>query len=144
MHSARAEDSVVSKFKRLTDEAWKEVKTRPKYLFCFICLLVSRLIAVLFSVYLQLWIMSFEKSGVLSSKEESDSIYMRVVTGALISILVVAPVFGIVSDKSDPRVIVPTSFFVRGLIAFMFQYVDNPKDWHAYVLCVTMIVVSVV
>ena len=80
----------------------------------------------------------------LASKQESDAIYMRVVTGALISILVVAPVFGFVSDKADPRVIVPSSFFVRGVIAFMFQYIDNPNDWHSYVLCVTMIVVSVV
>ena len=105
---------------------------------------MSRLIAVLFSVYLQLWIMSFQKSGVLSSTEESDAIYMKVVAGALISILVVAPFFGIVSDNADPRVIVPSTFFVRGIIAFTFQYIENPKDWHAYVLCVTMIVVSVV
>ena len=124
------------KFRFLTSKSWQEIKQRPKYFFCFICLLVSRLIAVLFSVYLQLWIMSFQKSGVLSSTEESDAIYMKVVAGALI--------FGFVSDNADPRVIVPSTFFVRGIIAFTFQYIDNPKDWHAYVLCVTMIVVSVV
>ena len=136
--------TVIGKFKYLTSEACNEVLERPKYIFCFICLLVSRLIAVLFSVYLQLWVMSFQQSGVLASKEESDAIYMRVVTGALVSILVVAPVFGFVSDKADPRIIVPSSFFVRGVISFMFQYIDNPNDWHAYMLCVTMIVVSVV
>ena len=69
---------------------------------------------------------------------------MRVVTGALISVLIVAPAFGFISDKADPRVIVPASFFVRGAIAFNFQYIDNPKDWHAYILCVTMIVISVI
>ena len=112
--------TVIGKFKYLTSEALNEVLERPKYIFCFVCLLVSRLIAVLFSVYLQLWVMSFQQSGVLASKEESDAIYMRVVTGALVSILVVAPVFGFVSDKADPRIIVPSSFFVRGVIAFMF------------------------
>ena len=46
-------------FRSLTNEAWEDIKLMKKYLFCFICLLVSRLIVVLFSVYLQLWVMSF-------------------------------------------------------------------------------------
>ena len=110
----------MGKFRRLTAECWEEIKLKKKYMFCFVCLLVSRLIVVLFSVYLQLWVMSFQQTGVLSSKEEADGIYMRVMTGALISIMVVAPIFGFVSDKSDPRIIVPASFFTRGLIAFSF------------------------
>ena len=58
-HDNSSEMTVLVKFKYLTSEAGKEVWERPKYIFCFICLLVSRLIAVLFSVYLQLWVMSF-------------------------------------------------------------------------------------
>ena len=106
--------------------------------------MVSRLMSVLFSVYLQLWVMSFEKSGVLSSKEESDAIYMRVVSGALIAILFVAPIFGFMSDKSDPRVIVPASFLIRGLVSVSFGFITDPRDWHAYALCILMIVVSII
>ena len=132
------------KFKFLSSKCWEEMKEKPKYFFCFICLFVTRLITVLFSVYLQLWVISFQKSGVLSSTEESDKIYMQVIAGALFSILLVAPVFGFVSDKADPRVIMPSTFFVRGVITFLFSYIDNPNNWHAYFICVTMIVLSVI
>ena len=41
-----------AKFKSLSKSAWHECKRRPKYIFCFICLLVSRLMNVLFAVYI--------------------------------------------------------------------------------------------
>lgn len=132
------------KFRSLSEEAWNEVKSRPKYTFCFICLLVTRLVSVLFSVYMQLWVMSFVKSGVISSEEEGDRIYMTIVGFAMAATLVVAPAFGLLSDKADPRVIVPTSFFLRGMIAFSFRFIDDPTELHAYILSITMIVVSVI
>ena len=64
--------------------------------------------------------MSFEKSGVLATTKDADDIYMRIISGALLSVLIVAPLFGFVSDKADPRVIIPFVFFVRGLISFAF------------------------
>ena len=144
IEEANSDITFWERFRSLTKEAWHECKTKPKYIFCFICLMVSRLMSVLFSVYLQLWVMSFEKSGVLSSKEESDAIYMRVVSGALIAILIVAPIFGFMSDKSDPRVIVPASFLIRGLVSVSFGFINDPRDWHAYALCILMIVVSII
>jgi len=38
--------------KKLTAEAFEEIKERPKYIFVFVCLIVSRLMNVLFAVYI--------------------------------------------------------------------------------------------
>ena len=104
----------------------------------------SRLIVVLFSVYLQLWIISYEESGVLKSKSESDAIYMYTVTVSIICIIIVAPAFGFISDRADPRILVPASFALRGLCAISYQFVMDPKAWYSYILCILTIVVSVV
>lgn len=44
--------------------------------------MVSRLITILFSVYMQLWVISFEKKGVLASKDVSDAIYRNIIIGS--------------------------------------------------------------
>jgi len=138
------EPSWTEKLWELTEDAWKECVQRPKYLFVFVCLTGSRLIFVLFSVYLQLWIISYEESGVLSSKKEADSVYMTVVTISIFLIAIVAPAFGIISDRIDNRVLVPTTFALRGLCGVSFQFVTDPKMWYSYTLCVLIIIVSVV
>ena len=43
----------------------QEVKKDMKYLFCFIAVMVTKLIQVLYSVYLVLWITDFARRGVL-------------------------------------------------------------------------------
>ena len=133
-----------SKIKYLTKQLVEECQRKPKYIFCFICLLVSRLISVLFSVYMQLWILSFEKSGLLASKHEADSIYLRVVVGAQIAVALTIPIFGFLADKADVRVLIPATFLVRGLIALSFRFISNPNDFHSYALCILMVVVSII
>ena len=123
------EPGVWSKVKNLTLVAKQECQRNPKYLFCFICLFVSRLIGVLFSVYLQLWVMNFYKTGVIATKEQSDSLYMSIILGSLVTIAIIAPIFGFVSDKADQRIIVPASFLVRGIVAACFCQITNPYSW---------------
>ena len=57
-----------------------ECKTKPKYILCF-CMVVTRFMNVITSIYLQLWIISFQHSGVLTSKDESDIAYRNIVIG---------------------------------------------------------------
>ena len=68
---------------------------------------------------------------------------MQIVSGALVSTLIFGPIFGYMSDNVDARVIVPTTFFVRGLIAFSFRYIDDPTKSSSYILSVLLILVSV-
>lgn len=56
------------RFKKLWSEAMEEIYERPKYIFVFVCLIVSRLMNILFAVYIQLWVMSFQKTGVFATK----------------------------------------------------------------------------
>ena len=74
--------SCFARMNRLTKVAWRECRRQPKYLFCFICLLVSRLMNALFAVYIQLWVISFQKTGVLATKRDSDYVYRNIFLGA--------------------------------------------------------------
>ena len=115
---------------------------RPKYIFCFICLIASRLITVLFSVYMQLWVISFEKRGILPDKETSDAIYRNIIIGSMGSILIILPFFGYYSDRLDSRVIVPASFLARGAIAASVKFIEDPRSWYAYLAAVLVIILS--
>ena len=68
-----------NRFRSLSESAWQEVRDNHKYMFCFVCLLVSRLMNVMFAVYIQLWVMSFQKSGVIETQEASDGVYRNIV-----------------------------------------------------------------
>ena len=136
------QETTWEKFKRLTSEAWQECKTQPKLLYCFFCLLSSRLITVLFSVYLQLWIMSFKESGVIESTELADRTYMRITALAVVGLVFFAPLYGLYSDVADPRKVIPISFLIRGLLAACFKFIQDPNTWQGYLLGVSIIIVS--
>ena len=67
--------------------------------------------------------MSFEKTGVLDGKEESDKVYKKVIIGAQIAILIAVPLYGWYVDKADSRVLTPMTFFLRSVLAFSFGFV---------------------
>jgi len=93
---------------------------------------------------MQLWIISFEKSGILSSKEESDAIYRKIVIIGVIVVLITMPLYGLLVDKADLRVIIPVTFLGRGLCAGSFYFITNPEMWQSYTLCIVTIMISVV
>ena len=126
----------------ITQEVWNECVQKPKYIFCFICFMVSRLISILFSVTIQLWIMSFQKSGVLATNEDSDLIYRNVIILSQGITLLTIPIFGFYSDRIDPRVIIPITFLIRGCIAASFKCIEDPRHWYGYTANVLIIIVS--
>ena len=88
--------------------------------------------------------MNFWKTGVIATKEQSDSLYMNIILGSLVTIAFIAPIFGFISDKADQRIVVPASFLIRGIVAACFCHIKNPYDWHAYILCILMVNVSII
>ena len=88
--------------------------------------------------------MSFKESGIISTTEESDQIYTRVIVGALLSISIIVPIFGYVSDKADPRLIISFTFIMRCFIAASFRFIEDPRNLVSYLLCVLLITISVV
>jgi len=132
------------RFTKLTSEVSKEIREKPKYMFVFVCLMVSRLMNILFAVYIQLWVMSFHKSGVLESDEESVKTYRNIVIWMQVATLFTMPIFGYYSDRADPRIIIPLTFLARGIVAISFRCIDHPQSWEAYLLAVLLTVTSVV
>lgn len=128
----------------LSRDTWNECKNRPKYPFTFICLVGTRLISILFSVYMQLWIMSFVETGVLETKSDSEAIYMKVMAISMVTLAIVGPVFGYMSNSIDSRVLIPISFLSRAICAISFRFIEDPSEWPAMVLCVLISVVSTV
>lgn len=91
---------------------------------------------------MQLWALSFAKSGVLENESEADVIYMRIIIGAIIFIAISSAYFGFFVDKSDMRILVPTLFAIRALCGIGFYWITDPRVWYAYALCIVTIVVS--
>ena len=91
-----------------------------------------------------MWIMSFHESGILESKAESERIYMQVVSFSLICILLIAPLFGLISDKQDPRIVVPFAFLLRGFVSACFAFIETPAEIHSFIVCILLILVSLI
>ena len=120
----------------LSRDTWKECKDRPKYPFAFVCQIGTRLLSILFSVYMQLWIMSFVETGVIESKSDSEAIYMKVMAICILTLAIVGPVFGYMSNRLDSRVLIPVSFLARAICAISFRFIEDPSEWPAMFLCV--------
>ena len=134
----------VNRMLTLTKEVMLEIRQKPKYIFVFICSMVSRLMNILFAVYVQLWVMSFQKSGVLASKEQSDKTYRDIVIWMQIATLTAMPIFGYYSDKGDPRIMIPLTFLARGTVACSFRFIDDPQTVEARLLAVCLTVTSII
>lgn len=62
----RAAITVVAQIKQLTTQTIECCRSDIKYMLCFLAVLVSRPISVLFTVYCLMWIVSFVDSGVVT------------------------------------------------------------------------------
>jgi len=91
-----------------------------RYIAALLCSMVIKLVAVLFSVYLILWITSFIDVGVLESDAQAALIYSKM---ALISVTIsggFVPVAGYIADKVSPRYVIPTAFLMRAVVVLGF------------------------
>ena len=91
----------------ITARLWEVISSDVKYPLCFISAMVIRLISVLFSVYMLLWIGSFVSTGYLADENESLSIYRRITMISMILTGVLLPVIGHLADKTPSKVIIP-------------------------------------
>ena len=98
---------------------------------------------VLFAVYIQLWVLSFEKTGIIGSKEEADAVYRNLVILAVGSTVVCLPLAGHVCDKVDLRYLIPFTFLARGIIAVSFRFLEDPSVWQSYFLCTAIVLASI-
>ena len=87
-----------------------------KYLLCFAAVTVIKLVQVLYSIYMVLWIAHFIDLGVLANVEEAKTIYKNVLTIGAIAAIIAMPIIGKLADSVPYNCIVPLSFFIRGIL----------------------------
>lgn len=91
-----------------------------RYITALISAMVIRLITVLFSVYLLLWVTSFVDSGVLADEKEAAQLYSSIAVTAIIIAAFFVPIAGYIADKVSPRYCIPVAFFSRAIVVLGF------------------------
>ena len=105
--------------------------------------MVCKLMAVLFSNYLILWVSTFTKSGYLQSDKEAKSIYINIMVMSVILSAVVFPLVGRLCDTIDPRKIVPFAFILRAIATYWFYHLEKPDTFEAYAVCISIVLSSI-
>ena len=78
--------------------------------------MVTKLVQVLYSVYLVLWITDFVERGVLQDNDEAKTLYKNVMVYAVIATAISVPFIGKMADYLPAPIFVPLSFLIRGVL----------------------------
>jgi len=124
-NTSRSTDSCFAMSKRdkvkyLTSKVVKLIMSDVKYPLCFMGVMVTKLVTILYSIYLMLWMTSFVETGMIESDERVKTLYSEVLTGAMIGTLFAMPIFGKIADSAPIAVFMPIAFLLRGAIAYQF------------------------
>ena len=108
--------SFTEKFKFLTGRLKEEILSDGKYLFCFISVTVTKLLQVLYSVYLMLWILNFVETGVLVDQDEAKIVYKNILFDGVIAVLITLPILGKLADWLPAHLFAPFTFLIRSVL----------------------------
>ena len=136
--------SLSEKVQYLTSRVAELVMSDIKYPLCFLGVMVSKLVTILYSIYLMLWMTSFVPTGVVESDERVKTLYSEVLTGAMVGTLIAMPFFGKIADTAPIGVFLPIAFLMRGAIAYQFQFIKDPESTMSVLLSMLIIVASAV
>lgn len=136
--------SKFEKIKALTSLVGAECRRDPKYVICFLGAAIVRLMAVLFSTFLLLWITSFVDDGIIATEQESKTLYQKVILASTIATIFLLPILGHLGDKVPSAVIIPIAFTLRGLCGLSFMWMNDPQSVISMTLCCLLIIMTVV
>lgn len=122
---------------------WNETRNDGKYVICFMGSFIVKIIHVLFSNFLLLWVTSFVDEGHFSEDEAKDFYEYIMLVGTIVAALLL-PFFGIMADRLSSTIMVPLAFSFRALCGFSFMFLTDPQSTATYCLvsaltCATMI-----
>ena len=118
----------------------KEIRKKPILTTCLVGSSITRLLSVLFSTYLILWIQHF-KGFETGSKSKDVYFNMMMISVAISSI--VLPIMGKYIDKAPAIRIVPYAFMARCACTYMFYLLKAPDSYYAYSVCVLIIIFTI-
>lgn len=136
--------SKIDKVKYLTGKVITLIMSDIKYPLCFLGVMVTKLVTILYSIYLMLWMTSFVPSGIIESEARVKTLYSEVLTGAMIGTLFALPLVGKIADSAPIEWFLPISFLLRGIIAMQFQNITNPESTISIILSMLIIIASAV
>lgn len=105
--------------------------------------MIIRLVSVLFSVYMLLWLSSFVATGELPDQNAALSIYRQITMISMILTGVLLPVIGHLADKTPSRLIIPVAFFIRCVACLNFVTLSSPNSLGSYISCSFLILATV-
>ena len=133
------------KIKELTSIVKYELSTNPVLMVGILGGSITRLIGILFSTYLIIWIQSFDRDiNDRISKEDGKTIYSNIMVIAVLISAFVFPFVGRICDTYKPKYTVPFSFFFRAISTYIFLNVENPRHWNSYFSCILMIIATII
>ena len=128
----------------ITSQVVKLVKSDIKYPLCFLGVMVTKLVTILYSIYLMLWMTSFIESGKIESEERVKTLYSEVLTGAMIGTLFALPIIGKIADTAPIGLFLPGAFLLRGAIASQFKNISEPESTLSIILSMLIIIASAI
>ena len=73
-------------------------------------------------------------TGEVESDRQALNVYRKITIIAVIVTLVLLPLIGMTADRISSSILFPLAFLLRGIAAFSFQYLSNPRsDWAIFV-----------
>ena len=114
-----------------------------KYIVCFFGGAIIRLIAILFSNFLLLWITSFVDEGLIN-EEDSKDLYQWIILTSTIGTIILLPIIGQLGDKIPSKILIPVSFILRGICGYSFIWMTDPQSIISMTLCILLIIFTVV
>ena len=102
---------------------WKLFKSDAKYFVSFLGAFVVKLVLILYSTFLLLWITSFVDSGYLESEQKSKDLYSKIMIIAVVATLILLPMLGMAADRLRSTVSIPVSFFCRAICGYCFMFI---------------------
>ena len=129
---------------KLTEIVKYELEVKPILGICIIGACITRLLSVLFSSYLILWIQQFAKNGILRDRDQGKEIYINMMLYSVVLSSFVFPFVGKFCDTYSPRKTVPFAFLFRCSTTYMFWLLDRPDTVYAYAVCVMMIIGTII
>lgn len=128
------------KMGRFTAVVLAELKSKPVLLMCLVGTGITKLLTVLFSTYLILWIQSFPD---FSDGARSKNVYFNMLVISVAISSLVLPLLGRYIDSSPAIKLVPYAFMSRCVCCYLFSMLRAPDTVAAYAVCVLIIISTI-
>jgi hypothetical protein len=111
-----------------------------KYFYAYIAYMTCSVMALLFSVYLMLWVSSFINTGELANEDEAQDVFSKITLFSFVGMLLSLPILSALVDRSRPNIIVPLAFLLRGLSILTFLvYIKTPYTFGVNFVCFSIV-----